>query len=431
MKKIQLLSTVLMGLVGTGLCVEAQNAPERRAYIETICVPDHPDRVYETGEMATLRVEAYAGGVPLEGVWVHYSCGDELMKPQVIDSVQFDNGKALIPVGTRQEPGFRTVSYSFTAAGNTYNDYANVGFVPEDIMPLTPMPKDFDRFWRKAVAEAESVDLDPIVTPLPQYSTETVEVSKVKLTVGPGRNIYGYLTRPRDGKKHPVLFEPPGAGTRKRRPSTSYAEHGFICLNINIHHDADSELPDDEYKAIVDPYENYWRDGIQDPDEFYYKEVYAACSRCIDYLCTLPDWDGKNVGVTGGSQGGALSMVAAVLNDKVTFCAAFYPALCDLLGALNGRAPGWPRYYLNRDEAAGAEKTLAYYDVANFARKIKCPVFYSFGFNDKTCCPTSTYAAYNVITAPKELVTTFTNGHWRFSATNSEAIQWCRKQCID
>lgn len=424
-----IISAILLSLGAGSL---AQNSPERRPYVETICVPDHSDRIYRTGETASLRVEAYAGGIPLEGVWVHFKSGDELMKPEAVDSIQFHNGMAIIPIGTRTEPGFKTVSYSFTVAGQTYDDSVNIAFSPEEIIPTTPMPEDFDKFWQGVLSEAETIDLNPEITLLPQYCTEKTEVSKVRITVGPdGRNIYGYLARPKDGMKHPVLFEPPGGGTHKRRPSTIYADRGYIYLHINIHHNADNELSDEEYKAIVKPYDKYWSHGIETPESFYYKEVYAACSRCIDFLCSLPDWDGKNVGVTGGSQGGALSIVTAALNDKVTFCSAFYPALCDLTGALHGRAPGWPKYFLEKEVPTKAVRTLAYYDVVNFARKIKCPVFYSFGFNDQTCCPTSTYAAYNVIMSPKKLVRTFTNGHWRFSVTNEEAKKWCDSQCTD
>ena len=42
-------------------------------------------------------------------------------------------------------------------------------------------------------------------------------------------------------------------------------------------------------------------------------------------------------------------------------------------------------------------RTLAYYDVANFAQKIKVPGFYSYGYNDNTCPPTTVTAALNVI----------------------------------
>lgn len=408
---------------------EAQISPERRPFVEFIAVPSHPDRIYSTGENATLRLEAYAGGLPVDGIWVHFSSGDELMPPQLKDSVLFQKGLAMLPIGTREEPGFRSINYSFTIDGKEYKDYVNVAFSPQLLEPYTPMPDDFDRFWKKNLSRVEKIDLDPVITPLPQYSTETVEVSKVRLTVGPdGRNLYAYLSRPKDGKKHPVLFEPPGAGTRKRNPSTFYASKGYIYMNISIHHDADSELPDEEYSKIVNEYEDYWHDGLESPQEFYYRDVYSACSRCIDYLCSLPDWDGKNVGVTGGSQGGALSIVSAVLNPKVTFCVSFYPALCDLLAARYGRAPGWPKYFLKGNEKEGTETTLPYYDVANFARKLNCPVFYAFGFNDLTCCPSSTYATYNVITAPKHLALTYTNGHWRFSVTNKEALAWMNSQ---
>ena len=70
---------------------------------------------------------------------------------------------------------------------------------------------------------------------------------------------------------------------------------------------------------------------------------------------------------------------------------------------------------------------MPYYDVVNFAKRVKCPVFYSFGFNDETCSPTSTYAAYNAITAPKRLAVTPTSGHWRFPETNDESVEWMMK----
>ncbi len=145
-------------------------------------------------------------------------------------------------------------------------------------------------------------------------------------------------------------------------------------------------------------------------------------------MMTLPEWDGRNVGVTGGSQGGALSIVTAALNPKVTFCVPFYPALCDVLGFKHGRAGGWPKYFQKGTEKEGTVETLPYYDVANFARILKCPVFFSFGFNDDTCSPTSTYAAFNVIPSEKILDITPSSGHWRFPDSNDKAMEWMRKQ---
>lgn len=74
-------------------------------------------------------------------------------------------------------------------------------------------------------------------------------------------------------------------------------------------------------------------------------------------------------------------------------------------------------------------RTLAYYyDVANLAQKIKVPGFYSYGYNDNTCPPTTVTAALNVITAPKTIVVTPVSAHWRFEETNRKSIEWMKKR---
>lgn len=427
------IKTIILILVmaGTAVSVMAQFSKPRRTYLEYIITTDHADRNYTTGEQARVNIEAYKGGVPVDGVTVYYNVGDEMMKAAATDSVTLRNGRAVIPVGTRTQPGFRTCNLRFTVYDKTVKDMVKVAYSPDRIKSYTVMPDDFDRFWQKTLKTAAKTDIAPEITPLPRYSTDSVEVSLVKLNVGPnGRHMYGYLTKPRDGLRHPVLFCPPGAGASKISPTTYYSERGFIYLNINIHDGCNPELDDAAYAGRKAETEGYNRRGISSKETFYYRDVYAGCSRCIDFLCSLPEWDGSNVGVTGGSQGGALSIVTAALNPKVTFCSPFYPALCDLMGFLHDRAGGWPKYFEKQREEAGAEETLAYYDVVNFARRLKCPVFFSFGYNDETCSPTSTFAAYNEITAPKTLSVTPTSGHWRFTETNDESVEWMKKNVI-
>lgn len=421
--------TLLAALAASALPAAAQFSPEAQPYVEYLTVPDHADRVYNTGQQATLRVEAYKGGIPLDGEWLRYSCSDEMMPVQVRDSVRFIQGIALVPMGTMTEPGFRQCELSFDAAGRRYSSVVKTAFNPEAIRACTAEPGDFDAFWDTVLSAAGGEELKADITPLPRYGSEMSEVSLVCLHIS-GRTVYGYLSRPKDGRKHPVLFDPPGAGTGKRSPSTFYSDRGYIYFNISIHSGANSELDDEAYRKVTAGIGDYTRAGIGDRDSFYYKDVYAACARCIDFLCSLPDWDGKNVGVTGGSQGGALTLVTAALNPKVTFCAPFYPALCDLTGFLHGRAGGWPKYFLDREETPGAQATLAYYDVVNFAKRVKCPVFFSMGFNDPVCSATSTWAAYNAITAPKTLECTRTNGHWRFGASNDRALGWMQAMLL-
>ena len=136
-------------------------------------------------------------------------------------------------------------------------------------------------------------------------------------------------------------------------------------------------------------------------DTHYYKRVYLGCVRAVDFLYSLPEFDGNTVGVTGGSQGGALSIVTAGLDPRIKFLAAFYPALCDYAGYLHKRAGGWPHYSRNAQTVANDVETLASFDVVNFARRVNAPGWYSWGYNDVTCPPTSMYSAYNVIPGVK------------------------------
>ena len=419
------------------LTTSAQFSKPRREYVEYLISTDHIDRNYQTGQPAYVKLQAFAGGVPLENVYVHYTHGNEMMPLSTGDSILIQSGEALIPIGTRQEPGFRTCHLRFTVDGKEYKDIVKVGYSTESIRPVIPMPQDFEKFWSKVLKKVRSIPMDVEVTPLPQYDSPTVKVSLVKIICGEnGRSIYGFLAQPKKEGKYPVLFTPPGAGVKKIDPILNYAEMGFISLNIEIH----GFLPEqsvEEFKKLNEQYGSYPRFNIHDPHTYYYKDVYAGCVRAVDYLCSLPQFDGKNVCVTGGSQGGALTIVTAALHPRVTCLAPFYPALSDMNGFLHGRAGGWPKFFrdektISEMEGASIEEavhTLSYYDVVNFAKLIKVPGFYSFGYNDETCSATSIMSVINSVSAPKKIVITPTSGHWRFPITNMESILWMKEQC--
>jgi len=85
-----------------------------------------------------------------------------------------------------------------------------------------------------------------------------------------------------------------------------------------------------------------------------------------------------------------------------------------------------------RDESAGHRtpqkiETTSYYDTVNFARRLKLPGFYTWGYNDETCPPTSMFAAYNVITAPKELHLALETGHGEAPEQLAQVNAWILK----
>lgn len=91
-----------------------------------------------------------------------------------------------------------------------------------------------------------------------------------------------------------------------------------------------------------------------------------------------------------------LAIVAAGLDSRVTQCVANHPALSDMAGyAEKGRTGGYPHFnkYHGILKNKDCLNTLAYYDVVNFARKVKAPTYLTWGYNDNTCPPTTSYAA--------------------------------------
>ena len=60
----------------------------------------------------------------------------------------------------------------------------------------------------------------------------------------------------------------------------------------------------------------------------------------------------------------------------------------------------------------------------NFARLLRVPGIYAWGFNDRVVPPTSVFAAYNVITAPKEAVIVPETEHFRVPAQIERMDVW-------
>ena len=431
MNKLKYLITVIACILLLS-DVSAQLAPAPIKLVDFILTPDHNDWNYKVNEIANVEVTVLKFGVPIQNVSVDYEIGPEMLPPDTKGTLLLKTGKEKIAIGTSKQPGFRRLTVRTLIDGKSYSGEIKLAFSPEKIEPTVQMPEDFDQFWINAKNDAAKVPMDAIVTRLPEQSTSTVDVYLVNLqNYKLGKRLYGYLCKPKTPGKYPVLFEPPGAGVKVISPAISYANLGFIVFNIEIH--GLSPLMDAEmYKNISNAFGDYPFNKLDDKDNYYYKSVYMGCVRAIDFLCGLPEFDGKNVVVTGGSQGGALSIVTAGLDKRVTCLSAFYPALCDVTGYLHGRAGGWPHLFnqsnLRTTNSPDKIRTVGYYDVVNFAKNVKVPGFYSWGYNDNTVPPTSVFAAVNSIKATKTIVITPISGHWRFPETNQQSIDWIKRQ---
>lgn len=409
----------------------AENYPYRSDQL-WITVPDHADWLYKTGEKAKVDVGFYLYGIP-QDVEVSYEIGPDMMPSTQKGKVTLKNGRATINMGTMKGAGFLDLRLSATVNDKKYNHHVKVGFSPEQLKPYTKNPSDFDDFWKNNLVEARKTPLSVTCEKVDKYTTDEFDCFLLKIKTDKRHCVYGYLTKPKKEGKYPVVLCPPGAGIKTiKEPmrNTYYAKNGFIRLEIEIH-GLHPELSTETFKEISTAFADaneYLNNGLDDRDNYYMKHVYVACVRCIDYLTTLPEWDGKNVIVQGGSQGGALSIVTAGLDPRITACVANHPALSDMAGYLDHRAGGYPHF--NRtNHMLTPEKvnTMQYYDVVNFARRLSCPTYLTWGFNDNVCPPTTSYIVWNLITAPKESLITPINEHWTSDNTNYGQMEWIKR----
>ncbi|MCM1096284.1 MAG: acetylxylan esterase, partial [Terasakiella sp.] len=121
----------------------------------------------------------------------------------------------------------------------------------------------------------------------------------------------------------------------------------------------------------------------------------------------------------------ALAIMTAALSPRIEALVSYYPALSDMAGYTAGRAGGWPHIFADPERRTPAAlATAAYYDTSVFARHVAAPGFYTFGFNDTTCPPTTTMAVYNTIAAPKTLLLAEDTSHYTYTEQTSAAWDW-------
>lgn len=420
-----------MGFVVLMLLLLAPTAQSQlqQTWIKVHVATENSDWTYSCGERVKFKVSVTKNSIPIEQIAISYEVGPEKMEATKKGNEVLKNGTMVINGGSLSEPGFLRCTVTAEYEGKKYTGMATAGFEPEQIKPTAELPEDFVSFWQEAKAEAAKIPMNPIMKLLPERCTEKVDVYEINIqNFRPGSRLYGILSVPKGEGKYPAILLVPGAGIRPYAGDVYRAERGIITLQIGIH-GIPVTLDQSVYTTLGNgALYNYSRFNLDDKDSYYYKRVYLGCVRAIDFLFSLPQFDGVNLAVSGGSQGGALSIVTAALDDRIKGLVSFYPALCDLTGYLHNRAGGWPHMFNGADpndpKIKKQVETSSYYDVVNFARFVKVPGFYSWGYNDLTCPPSSFYSAYNVITAPKELSLFLETGHWTYPEQWEQAYEF-------
>lgn len=272
----------------------------------------------------------------------------------------------------------------------------NVGYEPEKIESPIDAKADFAQFWDNNLKELAKVAPYYKLTLKPEYSQHGYDMYLVEMYSLDNELIRGYYAKPRKEGKHPVIVEYMGYGSSPY-PANQWWD-GFAYFVLSIRGQALNQPTNRFGKWIT-----Y---GLDNKDDYYYKGAFMDVVRALDFVSSRPEIDAEKIAVRGGSQGGALSFVAAALDKRVKVAAPTIPFLSDYPDYF--KIAPWPKSdfdeYMKAHPQAKWEDVytlLSYFDIKNLAQWIECPLIMGIGVQDNVCPPHINFAAYNQVKSKK------------------------------
>lgn len=268
------------------------------------------------------------------------------------------------------------------------------GVQPEKLQPAVKEPVDFDAFWAKQKQKLSAV---PVKYKMTKVKTKNgVDIYAVSVDCAAPRPVTGYLTVPVGAKDKSLAVKVSFDGySASVKTVPVWAAKDMIYFKVNAH---GYDLGKDEayykefFAGIKSNGKNYAFDPEQnsDPEKAYFNGMALRVMRSLQFVKKLPQWNGKDLLIYGGSQGGLQAVWAAALDPDVTDVDSYITWCCDVAGPTQGRLKSHfrPSYV----------PALNYYDCVFHAKRIHCKIFISrAGLGDYTCPPSGLAILYNNI----------------------------------
>ena len=398
----------------TGLCVGAAGDGWRGAYIgggtaEGKCF-------YAAGEKMTFRLQV--GGVAAlpEGTW-------RLNWTRTGDDGVTTNGSAAVSleapceiVTSLDRPGFVRIVAAVEGAPDSVKFVGGAGVDLAGIVADQGEPADFDAFWRGQLAALGKVPIAPQLTEVPSPKPG-VRLHTFRLGCAGDRPSTGYLSVPEAAGPFPVRllfygYNQSWLPSVLRPPTAKEVSTAEIQLRVNAHglelgregayyESAKAAVRHGEHLHGWDPADN------ARPETCYFLGMALRGVRAAQYAQTLAKWNGRDLIVSGGSQGALQGVWAAALCPRVTRADVNINWLCDLRGkAFGGRLASefQPEY----------RPGLDYFDEVFHARRVAPACFVNVtraGLGDYTSPPSGIACLYNALRCRKRVCWTQNSEH--------------------
>ena len=412
---------------------------------------DKQDSIYKCGEPVTVTAVALEDGKPVSGKTVTYTVD--------ADGGLSRRGKFL---SDAEKPWTFTYKFArpgalraeFTILGDDgkriplKKGYDQVRFAggrigavaePDKILPGGKTPADFAAFWKAQLARLAQVKLEVLERKKLDKLSGTyrnLDIWDVKVSSVDGVPVSGYLAMPKKAapRSLPAILLVQGAGVGSASLSNVFrwAKEGAVCLEINAH-----GVPNGQPQAYYNELkkgklQNYTGKVYPDRGKHVFLDMALRVVRALEYLRTLPEWNGRDLIIRGASQGGWQAVVGAALDHKVTLCIAGVPAYGDFDAEFSPELRRMERIHwggriraLKCDMTKKREllKVQSYFDPVHFAPFVGCETFITVGYVDLSCPTTSVYSIYNSLPpAVKKHISAFPGGvHAKCPTTAGDA----------
>ncbi len=292
--------------------------------------------------------------------------------------------------------------------------YGLAGGVAADTLKQgVPEPADFDAWWAKAKEQLAAVPLQVLERKLLK-ETALSKIYDVKIACAGNRPVSGYLSIPKGAKPGslPLRMHYDGYSVRSAQVIESADAINFFVNAHGIENNREPAYYEALARGELRSY-GFRNEENRKPESCYFLNMILRDLRALEYARTLPEWNGRETFLSGGSQGAFQTVAVAGLSEDITSCNLNIPWFCDLGGIEVGRIRGW-----RPDNAPG----LGYFDTVNFAKRVKCPVKITAGLSDWVCPPSGVWVLYNNLKTPVEMTMLQGLDHAVYPGYNSKEV---------
>ena len=278
-----------------------------------------------------------------------------------------------------------------------------------------PKPQDFDAFWDKSLADLAA--LDPQCEWVPaKFQTAEAECFDLFFTGMGGSRIHAKFARPRkaENRKGPavVMYHGYSGNAGDWIGLLPYVCCGFTAASLDCR--GQGGQSQDTVPTTGTTLNGHIIRGIDDtPDKLLFRNIFLDTAELVRIVGNEPYVDAARIGVTGGSQGGGLTLAAAALTPGVNRAAPIYPFLSDYkrvweMDLAKNAYQEIQNYFRRHDPRHEREDAvwnqLGYIDIQHLMPRVRGKVKMFTGMMDVVCPPSTQFAAYNKITSPKEYI---------------------------